>query len=319
MTRTTPAEVADAARDGPSDAGRAARHAPAAGPRRQGAGGLERSCAGGLRRRDRRPRGDRRPARRRASERLSRARHGRRRAAPRSASGDPTDCSAGAGRTAGRRRTGSSRITPSWPKGSCALYGATFDERWFVAARGLADTILARFVDPAGGFFDTSDAHETLVVRPKDLQDNAVPSGNAMATTVLLELSALTGDGRYRAAAERALGLVAGVVGRYPSGFAQWLVALDFAHADVVELAIVGAPTDAATGRLLAAARTGLSARSRGRLRGRPGVERDPAARGAVPARRATHRVRLPPVRLSPAGGRAGGAGGPARRMRRQR
>ncbi len=44
---------------------------------------------------------------------------------------------------------------------------------------------------------------------------------------------------------------------RYPSGFAQWLVALDFAHADVVELAIVGAPTDPATGRLLAAARTG--------------------------------------------------------------
>ena len=69
-----------------------------------------------------------------------------------------------------------------------ALYEATFDERWFVAASGLADTILARFVDPAGGFFDTSDAHETLVARPKDLQDNAVPSGNAMATTVLLEL-----------------------------------------------------------------------------------------------------------------------------------
>ncbi|HSS36760.1 MAG TPA: thioredoxin domain-containing protein, partial [Patescibacteria group bacterium] len=142
-------------------------------------------------------------------------------------------------------------------EGLLALYGATFDERWFVAARGLADTILARFVDPDGGFFDTSDAHETLVVRPKDLQDNAVPSGNAMATIVLLELSALTGDGRYRTAAERALGLVAGVVGRYPSGFAQWLVALDFAHADVVELAIVGAPTDPATGRLLAAARTG--------------------------------------------------------------
>jgi hypothetical protein len=142
--------------------------------------------------------------------------------------------------------------------GLVALYEATFDERWFVAARELADTILEHFADPLGGFFDTSDRHEKLVTRPKDLQDNAVPSGNAMAVTVLLKLAALTGDGRDRDAAERALGLVAGVLGRYPSGFAQWLVALDSALADVIELAIVGDPADPATQRLLAPARAGF-------------------------------------------------------------
>jgi uncharacterized protein len=143
-------------------------------------------------------------------------------------------------------------------EGLVALYQATFDERWFVAARALADTILTAFADPAGGFFDTSDRHETLVTRPKDLQDNAVPSGNAMAVTVLLKLDALTGDGRYRTAAERALGLVAGVVGRYPSGFAQWLVALDFALAEVAEVAIVGDPADPETQRLVAPVRSGF-------------------------------------------------------------
>ncbi len=142
--------------------------------------------------------------------------------------------------------------------GLLALYEATFDERWFVAARGLADTILDRFADPAGGFFDTSDAHEALVTRPKDLQDNAVPSGNAMAATVLLRLAALTGSGRYRTAAERAIGLVAGVAGRYPTGFAQWLVAIDFALAPTIEIAIVGDPADPATRRLAAPARTGF-------------------------------------------------------------
>ena len=143
-------------------------------------------------------------------------------------------------------------------EGLLALYQATFEERWFVAARVLADTILERFADSAGGWFDTSDDHETLISRPRDLQDNAVPSGNAMAATVLLRLAALTGEGRYREAAERALALVAGVVGRYPGGFGQWLTALDFALADVVELAIVGDPADPATLRLSAPARTGF-------------------------------------------------------------
>ena len=69
--------------------------------------------------------------------------------------------------------------------------------------------LAARFGDPAGGFFDTADDHERLITRPKDVQDNAVPSGGAMATTVLLRLAAWTGEGRYREAAERALGTVA--------------------------------------------------------------------------------------------------------------
>jgi hypothetical protein len=143
-------------------------------------------------------------------------------------------------------------------EGLLALYEATFDERWFVAARGIADTILVGFRDPDGGFFDTSDVHETLVTRPKDLQDNAIPSGNAMAATVLLRLDALTGAGGYRSDAERAIGLVAGLVGRYPQGFAQWLVAIDYALADVVEVAVVGDPGDPATDRLLAPTRTGF-------------------------------------------------------------
>jgi uncharacterized protein YyaL (SSP411 family) len=137
-------------------------------------------------------------------------------------------------------------------EGLLALYEATFDERWFSIARGLADQILARFEDPAGGFFDTASDHERLITRPKDPQDNAVPSGGAMATTVLLRLAAWTGEGRYREAAERALGTVAPFLLRYPTGFAQWLVAASFAASDVVEIAVVGDPADEATRELLA-------------------------------------------------------------------
>ena len=136
-------------------------------------------------------------------------------------------------------------------EGLLALYEATFDERWFTLARGLADAILERFADPEGGFFDTAIDHETLITRPKDPQDNAVPSGAAMAATVLLRLGALTGEGRYRDAAERAIGTVAPHMTRYPTAFAQWLVAASFAAGDSVEVAVVGDPSEASTRELL--------------------------------------------------------------------
>jgi uncharacterized protein YyaL (SSP411 family) len=142
--------------------------------------------------------------------------------------------------------------------GLLALYEATLDERWFKVARGLIERVLARFADPAGGFFDTADDHERLVTRPKDVQDNAVPSGNAIAVRVLLRLAAWTGEGRYRDAAERALRTVVQFVGRYPTGFAQWLSAMDLALSPGLEVAIVGSPDDAATRSLLAEVRRGF-------------------------------------------------------------
>ncbi|MEO8570375.1 MAG: thioredoxin domain-containing protein [Chloroflexota bacterium] len=142
--------------------------------------------------------------------------------------------------------------------GLLALYEATFDERWFAIALALMERVLGRFADPSGGLFDTADDHERLVTRPKDVQDNAVPSGNAMAARVLLRLAAWTGEGRYRTAAERAIRTVVPFVARYPTGFGQWLSAMDLALAPVVEIAIVGAPDDPATVALLEEMRRGF-------------------------------------------------------------
>ncbi|HSL32612.1 MAG TPA: thioredoxin domain-containing protein [Candidatus Limnocylindrales bacterium] len=138
--------------------------------------------------------------------------------------------------------------------GLLALHEATADEQWFSIARSLADTTIARFGDPAGGFFDTADDHEALVTRPKDVQDNAVPAGGSAAASVLLRLAALTGDDRYRAAADGAIAAVAGLVARYPTGFANWLSAIHLAVEGIDELAIVGDPGDPATAALSAVA-----------------------------------------------------------------
>ncbi|MDQ3447671.1 MAG: thioredoxin domain-containing protein [Chloroflexota bacterium] len=146
-------------------------------------------------------------------------------------------------------------------EGLLALYEATFDERWFTAGRDLMEVVISHFGDPAGGFFDTADDAERLVTRPKGLQDNALPSGNAMAATVLLRLHAFTGEARYRTAAEGALALVAPVASRYPTAFSQWLIAADLAMGPVDEVAIVGPLNDAATTALRSVADGGFRPR----------------------------------------------------------
>ncbi len=125
--------------------------------------------------------------------------------------------------------------------GLLALYQNIFDERWFIWARELADVMLAHFYDAEnGGFFDTSDDHEQLIFRPKDVQDNATPSGNALAAQVLLQLGLYTGEDEYWRVAETAVsGLYAPML-QHPSAFAQWLCAATFIVGEPQEIAIVG-------------------------------------------------------------------------------
>ena len=142
-------------------------------------------------------------------------------------------------------------------EGLLALYEATFEPRYFSAARELMDFALAHFADPAGGFFDTGDDHEPLVVRPRDSQDNALPSGNAMAAQVLLRLASFTGEGRYAAAAEKAVGHIQPALAQHPTGFAHWLCALAYRLAQPLEVALVGDPDSAELQALLRTATEG--------------------------------------------------------------
>jgi hypothetical protein len=122
------------------------------------------------------------------------------------------------------------------------LYQTMFDERWFVAARRLADSVLDHFAAPDGGFFDTGDDHETLIVRPRNVQDNAVPSGNGAIVRQLVRLAAYTGDARYDDAARGGLRLLTEAMRRYPQAFTESLNAVDMLVSGVVEVAVVGAP-----------------------------------------------------------------------------
>jgi uncharacterized protein len=136
--------------------------------------------------------------------------------------------------------------------GLLALYEATFETRWLEEADSLADTILELFWEDAeGAFYDTAADHEELLTRPRDVYDNASPSGNSVAVGVLLKLSVLLDREDYRQRAETVLENLSGVVSQIPGGFGRLLSALDFYLSTPYEVAIVGDPDAPDTKTLL--------------------------------------------------------------------
>jgi uncharacterized protein YyaL (SSP411 family) len=122
-----------------------------------------------------------------------------------------------------------------------SLYEATFESRWFERARSLAETMIARFADAElGGFFSTSEDHESLIARRKEIGDHPIPSGNSAAAMGLLRLSALTGDRAYEQRAEGVFRLFARPAGEHPEAFAHLLRAIDFHLSPTKEVALIG-------------------------------------------------------------------------------
>lgn len=136
--------------------------------------------------------------------------------------------------------------------GLLALYEASFDPRWFTEAHSLMAEAITLFADAQnGGFFETGRDHESLISRPKETMDNAIPSGNSVAVDVLLRLAAFTGELSYRQRADDYLLALTDVLTQHPQAFGHALCALDFALSASKELAILGNVRAADTRALL--------------------------------------------------------------------
>ena len=111
--------------------------------------------------------------------------------------------------------------------GLIELYGALFRPELLAWAAALADELLERFGEEGqGGFYPYASDSERLLTRRRTAHDGAMPSGNAAAALALSRLSRLTGEERFRAAAERQLRYLAGAMEEYPAGHCFGMLAL---------------------------------------------------------------------------------------------
>ena len=136
--------------------------------------------------------------------------------------------------------------------GLLALYEATFHREWLDEARSLADQMIDLFWHSTSSlFYDTGADHEELVVRPRDIFDNATPCGSSVAVEVLLRLASFTGEGSYSAIAASALRPLKEYMERHPTGFSHWLCALDYYLSAPKEIAVIGNAAEGGTQALL--------------------------------------------------------------------
>ena len=124
--------------------------------------------------------------------------------------------------------------------GLLVLHSADGDPTWLLEAESLARNAVDLFWDPLRGqFYDTGSDQEALIVRPRDVTDNAHPSGHSMMTDVLLRLSTITGNSDFRTMAAQSLRGVRGIMEQFPTGAGHWLCALDSYLADSKEAVVV--------------------------------------------------------------------------------
>ena len=107
-----------------------------------------------------------------------------------------------------------------------SLFEASGDCGYLNKSLLLAGQIMARFEDPAGGFFSTESSASDLLLRMKDDYDGAEPSGNSISTDLFLRLANLLGDEAYLPHAGRSLSAASAKLKAQPTMAPQLLCAL---------------------------------------------------------------------------------------------
>jgi hypothetical protein len=125
--------------------------------------------------------------------------------------------------------------------GFLAMHELTLDTAWLERARTMARACETQFWDEhAGAFFDTAKDAAPLVTRPRDVFDNAVPSGTSLAVDLLQRLAAFDGEGAGRA--RRVLNAHADAMGQAPMAFGHLLGAADTDVEGLVSVVLAGNP-----------------------------------------------------------------------------
>ncbi len=121
------------------------------------------------------------------------------------------------------------------------LYEATGDFVWLKRSRTLADSLIARFWNPAVGLFSHREAgRDNRLPATYPTSDSAEPSGNALGALLLLRLSRFFDDAVYRKRSESVATKIAAEAKRAPHGYAYSLLLWQALHFPGPEWVLVG-------------------------------------------------------------------------------
>jgi uncharacterized protein YyaL (SSP411 family) len=121
------------------------------------------------------------------------------------------------------------------------LYEATFDIRHLETAIALNDEATRLFRDASGRFYITPADAAPLLVRPREVGDGAIPSGNSVQLMNLVRLSRITANASYEKQAAEMLRAASDEVSLAPSASTYLLSALDFSLGPSFEIVLSGA------------------------------------------------------------------------------
>jgi uncharacterized protein YyaL (SSP411 family) len=126
-------------------------------------------------------------------------------------------------------------------QGLLDLYEADFHLPYLQTAIRLTEKQIELFEDKSGGgFFSTTAGDATLVMRIKDDDDEAEPSGNSITACNLLRLAQMTDRKDFRDSADRLLHAVAKRIEAQPGGSPQMLAAYEFSLSKPKQIVLVG-------------------------------------------------------------------------------
>jgi len=98
-----------------------------------------------------------------------------------------------------------------------------------------------------GGYFQTPDGADDILVRPKTAQDGPAPSGNGQMVGVLARLADLTGEARYRECADSLVRSFSGEVRKNPLSHTALLAGLTLLDRPI-QIVIIDEPSTAVSG-----------------------------------------------------------------------
>ena len=133
------------------------------------------------------------------------------------------------------------------------LHEATLSQKWLNAAIKFTENMINLFWDKKNKqFYDTGIDHESLIIRPINFQDNAIPSGAAIAADVLLKMAVITGRKEFEQYGKDALKSSVPMLNQYPLGAGHWLCVLDFYLDKTKEIVVLGKSKSCDTKELVA-------------------------------------------------------------------